>query len=199
MEPEEFRRLLRQVRAGDADAAARLVREFEPAIRRFVRVRLADARLRRVLDSMDICQSVMANFFVRVAAGQFDLEQPRQLLRLLATMARNRLLNHARDELAARRDRRRQEDNSNTLDQAADPGASPSRIAMGKELLERVEQQLDPQERLLLQRRLEGHEWQQIAAEMKASPEALRKKLARALDRIGPALGLDAVTDENQP
>ena len=54
------------------------------------------ARLRRVLDSVDVCQSVLANFFVRVAAGQFDLDQPEQLLRLLATMARNRILDHVK-------------------------------------------------------------------------------------------------------
>ena len=37
---------------------------MEPAIRR-QRVRLADARLGNLLDSMDICQSVLKSFFVR--------------------------------------------------------------------------------------------------------------------------------------
>jgi hypothetical protein len=31
----------------------------------------------------DICQSVMASFFVRAAAGQFNLERPDELIRLL--------------------------------------------------------------------------------------------------------------------
>jgi hypothetical protein len=35
----------------------------DPAIRRVVRVRLQDRQLRRLLDSMDICQSVLGNFF----------------------------------------------------------------------------------------------------------------------------------------
>ena len=42
--------------------------------------RLADARLGNLLDSMDICQSVLTSFFVRAAAGQYDLETPEQLL-----------------------------------------------------------------------------------------------------------------------
>ena len=33
---------------------------------------------------MDICQSVMASFFVRAALGQYQLNTPEQLLNLLA-------------------------------------------------------------------------------------------------------------------
>lgn len=84
---ESFRALIARVRAGDEQAAAELVQHYEPAIRRAARVRLVDTRLNRLLDSIDICQSVMASFFVRTALGQFELNTPDQLLRLLATMA----------------------------------------------------------------------------------------------------------------
>src|SRR5207249_4424725 len=94
-------------RAGDADAARELVQRYEPAIRRVVRFRLADSRLGRVFDSMDICQSVLASFFLRAAAGQFDLEQPEQLLKLLVSMARNKLALQARAQQRQRRDYRR--------------------------------------------------------------------------------------------
>jgi len=86
-----FRDLILRVRSGDEQAAADLVRRYEPTIRRTVRVRLRNLRLRRVLDSMDVCQSVLLNFFVRVAAGQFELDTPNQLLKLLATMARHKV------------------------------------------------------------------------------------------------------------
>src|SRR3989442_11144114 len=91
-----FQGLIARVRAGDAEAARELVQRYEPAIRRAVRFRLADSRLARLFDSMDICQSVLASFFVRAAAGQYDLEQPEQLLGLLAAMARKKLALHAR-------------------------------------------------------------------------------------------------------
>src|SRR5205823_710756 len=84
-EDAEFRDLIRRVRAGEEAAAFELVRQYEPEIRRAVRIRLNDPHMHRVLDSMDICQSVLANFFTRAAAGQFDLEQPAQLLKLLVT------------------------------------------------------------------------------------------------------------------
>jgi RNA polymerase sigma-70 factor (ECF subfamily) len=56
-----FRELIQRIRAGDGQTAAELVRRYEPTIRRVARVRLLDTRLQRVLDSMDICQSVFAS------------------------------------------------------------------------------------------------------------------------------------------
>src|SRR5436305_12736501 len=105
-EEPSFRDLIARVRGGDERAATDLVRRYEPAIRRAVRFRLTDPRLRRTCDSMDVCQSVLLSFFVRAASGQYDLESPEQLLRLLTTMARNKLLNQARQQHAARRDSR---------------------------------------------------------------------------------------------
>src|SRR5207248_3750064 len=90
-----FAALIARVRAGGKAAAAELVRQYEGEIRRIIRLRLGGP-LARALDSMDICQSVLGNFFVRAAAGQFDIDEPQQLLKLLVTMARNRLRDHAR-------------------------------------------------------------------------------------------------------
>ena len=103
----EFRDLIAQIRAGNEAAAAELVRLYEPAIRRAARIRLTDSRLRRLFDSMDISQSVFASFFVRAALGQFELSDPSQLLRLLVSMSRKKLADHARKETAERRDYRR--------------------------------------------------------------------------------------------
>src|SRR5439155_1979963 len=92
-ENESAVELFQRVRGGDGAAAAELVRRYEPAIRRRVRVwlRLQDPRLRRVFDSMDICQSVLASFFVRAAAGQYELQDPGQLIALLFRMAQHKL------------------------------------------------------------------------------------------------------------
>src|SRR5437868_5414718 len=119
-----FLDLTRRVRAGDEAAAAELVRLYEPAIRRAARVRLVDPRLRRVFDSMDVCQSVLASFFVRAALGQYELDTPEQLLRLLATMARNKLANQANRQKADRRDYRRV---TGTSEDEGSPDPSPSR------------------------------------------------------------------------
>ena len=75
-----FVELIRRVRAGDEQASAELVRLYEPAIRVAVRARLTDPRLRRLLDSTDVCQSVLGNFFGRAASGQFEIKDPKQLV-----------------------------------------------------------------------------------------------------------------------
>ena len=100
--------LLSKVRTGDAAAAEELVRSYEPELRRAIRVRLTDARLRRLVDSMDICQSVLAGFFVRTAAGQYDIQSAEELLKLLVTMARNRVIDWVRRANVERRDGRRE-------------------------------------------------------------------------------------------
>jgi DNA-directed RNA polymerase specialized sigma24 family protein len=83
------------------------VRRYEPAIRRAVRFRLADARLGGLLDSMDICRPDLKSFFVRAASGQYDLETPEKVLALLTAMARNKLASQARRQGAQRRGGRR--------------------------------------------------------------------------------------------
>jgi RNA polymerase sigma factor (sigma-70 family) len=193
MEPDSsFDSLIRRVRQGDPEAAAEIVREYEPEIRRAVRIRLTDPRLHRVLDSVDVCQSVLGNFFVRAAAGQFDLERPEQLIKLLMTMARNKLLDQARRQRAGRRDQRRLEAcPDEAFDKAADGQPSPSRVVAGRELLSKVYAQLPEEERRLAELRASGHEWAEIARDMGGSPEALRKRLSRALDRALQELGLE--------
>jgi RNA polymerase sigma-70 factor (ECF subfamily) len=190
-----FLDLIRRVRAGDQEAAAELVRNYEPAIRRTVRIRLKDNRLRRQFDSMDVCQSVLASFFVRAALGQFDLERSEQLLALLAALVRNKVAARAAHEGAGKRDYRRA---GAGLDAAA--GVPVSAPAPGgrletQDLLEEARRRLTEEERRLLDLRASDLEWADIAAQLGGTPEALRKKLARAVNRVAEELGLEEVGD----
>jgi RNA polymerase sigma-70 factor (ECF subfamily) len=189
--PEAFSELIRRLRAGDGAAAEELVRHYEPVVRLEVRCRLSDPRLRRVLDTMDISQAVMGSFFVRAAAGQYDIERPEQLVHLLKEMARRKLAFQARHNRAGCRDVRRVEGGGEDWDPAgADP--TPSRVLAGRELLEEVRRRLSPEERQLAERRALGQEWQAIATELGGTPGGRRKQLARALDRVAEELGLDS-------
>ena len=190
-EASDFQDLIRRVRAGDEAAATELVRSYEPAIRRAVRIRLADTRLARAFDSMDICQSVMASFFVRAALGQYELNAPDQLLRLLATMARHKLADQVDRERAECRDNRRVEEGSAETREVMTAASSPSRQVAARELLQEVRRRLSPEERQLLELRNQGLDWSAIAAQLGGSAEALRKRLARATDRVARELGLD--------
>jgi RNA polymerase sigma factor (sigma-70 family) len=183
-----FTGLLGRIRAGDDRAATQLVQEYAPVVRRELRFRLRDARARLQLDSMDICQSVLANFFVRVAAGQYDLKEPNDLVKLLLTMTRNKVAEKFRGQYRQRRDARL----TVVVDvEIASKDPSPSRLVAGRELLGHVLRLLGDEERRLAQLRGNGLSWAEIADRTGGSPGARRKQLARAMDQVVEELGLD--------
>jgi RNA polymerase sigma-70 factor (ECF subfamily) len=191
-EESGFEDLMRRIRAGDGDAANELLRRYEPTIRRVVRVRLVDARLQRLFDSMDVCQSVFGSFFVHAALGDYELATPEQLLGLLVSMSRKKVIDKSRRAGAARRDYRRvKEGTADQEKQWAARDVSPSREVAGRELLEEFRRRLTDAERQIADRRAAGLNWPQIAAELGGTPEALRKQLARAVERVSRELGLE--------
>jgi len=187
-----FDELMCRVQAGDADAAAELVHEYESDIRLEVRVRLRvqNGRVRRMLDSMDITQSVLASFFAGVAVGRIAPQHPQQLLALLVTMARNKLLTQVRHQRRQRRDARRGESfNAAVHDFAAD-GESPSQIIAGRELLGECRKRLSAEELRLADLRGEGQSWNAIAIMLGGTAEGRRKQLERAFARVVRELNL---------
>ncbi|MBN9118443.1 MAG: sigma-70 family RNA polymerase sigma factor [Planctomycetes bacterium] len=188
--PPEFTELIRRVRDRDQDAAQELVRRYESAIRRIVRIRLRDASLRRLLDSTDVCQSVLASFFIRTALGQYEVDSPAELLNLLTAIARNKLSNQANRLRAQKRDVRRDAAGDDRTPQVADTASDPSEQASARELLDKVRARLAPDERYLAEQRSLGRNWAELAAELGGTDVALRKKLTRALSRVMADLGL---------
>jgi len=189
-ENSEFRELMARVRAGDQQAAKELVQKYEPFIRTVVRHRLRDPALRSLFDSMDICQSIFGNFFKRVTLGQFELDTPEQVRRLLVTMALNNLLNKKRELETDKRNPGRIEESS-AVDQVADPRPTPSQEAAYRELLQKVPERLSEKERQLAELRVQGYSWKEIADRLGEDPDALRMCLDRAIKRVRRELGLD--------
>jgi RNA polymerase sigma factor (sigma-70 family) len=187
-----FEELMRRIRAGDQQAAEELVRRYEPTIRRVIRVRLVDTRLQRLFDSMDVCQSVFGSFFVHAALGDYELNTPEQLLNLLVSMSRGKVIDQSRRAGAARRDYRRLKEgpaDQEKLWAATEP--SPSQQVAGRELLDEFRRRLTDDERRLADKRAAGLDWNQIADEEGRNPEALRKQLTRAITRVSQELGLE--------
>ncbi len=192
-ETSEYADFIRRVRAGDERAAEELVRRYEAEIRLEIRVtlRLRDPRLRRVFDSMDICQSVLASFFVRAAVGDFDLDEPRQLVGLLVVMARNKLSEHVKHHQRQRRDVRRTAGVDADADLTPAAEETPSQIVAHRELLQKFREQMSEEERQLADLRSAGLDWAAVTAQLGGTAEGRRKQLARAIERIGSGLGLD--------
>jgi RNA polymerase sigma factor (sigma-70 family) len=195
VEEGSFAGFVLRVRAGDECAAAELVERYGPAIRRAVRVRLRNPRLRRLIESVDVCQSVFASFFLRTALGQYDIESPEQLLRLLTAIARNKLAFQARREHAGCRDMGRLSIAA-FVDDCPAREPSPSRLLEARELLDVARGRLTDDERCLFERRAQGASWAEIAADLGGSPDALRVRLARGGARVARQLGLGEAPDE---
>lgn len=192
-ERDEFHYLMERVRQGDQPAATELVRRYKPEIHKAIRLLLTNYRLHRVLDPSDISQAVLATFFSRAAAGDFEVRDEEQLLKLLSTMARNKVRDEARKHHAQRRDGRRVQEkmSEESLEVIEAKGPSPSKIVGGHELVQQFYRLLSPTERRLAEQRIQGKSWADIATEEGSSAEAVRKKLARACTRVARQLGLN--------
>lgn len=186
----EFAPLMERVRGGDQQAAAELVRRYEPEVRRFIRFRLSSPALRRTMDSLDICQSVMYRFFVEVSEGRVELKEPRQLAALLVTMARNKLYDRVREAQADCRDARRLAPGDEALGQVAAGDDTPSEHLAAEEILAAVSERLSEDERYLVAQRMSGRAWDDIARELGSTPDAVRKRMTRAIDEAAAGLGI---------
>jgi RNA polymerase sigma-70 factor (ECF subfamily) len=190
-----FAEFVKRIRAGDEDAAREVVRQFEPVIRLEVRRRLSDPALYRLFDSMDICQSVLASFFVRTAAGQYDLEKPEQLAKLLVAITNKKLAFQARKQRAQRRDLRRTFPVDSAVLENVAARADFERQVTLQDLLGAVRGRLTAEERELADLRTQGHTWPEIAAKVGGEPQARRRQFERALDRAARHLHLDEIGD----
>lgn len=186
-----FEQLILMVRAGDNAAAAEFFRRFEPHVRRLIRVRLTSPSLRRTTDSIDVCQSVMADFLIRVTLGQFEMSSTEDVFKLLAVMARNKVIKRVEKERAARRDVRRMAPTSVDEMALAGGGDTPSRLVAANELLSVIYTKLTGEERYLVEQRANGREWKELAEEMNTTPEAIRKRVERTIARVSAGLGLN--------
>ncbi|MBI3466205.1 MAG: sigma-70 family RNA polymerase sigma factor [Planctomycetes bacterium] len=110
-------------------------------------------------------------------------------------MARNRVADWGRKqrrERAARKDERSvQAAVQGGLEPVA-PDPTPSKVVSGRELLQEFRSRLTDEERRIADLRTKGGDWPQIAAELGGTPEALRKRMSRAYDRIARELKLES-------
>lgn len=193
MDENSFAAWLERVRAGDEEACKQLVLEYGNEIRAFIRRRLKDPKLRRLFDSEDVRQSALGQLFRCLQGGDFDLERPEDLAKLLMTIAGHKLANKVKAEQRAKRGGGQVANaESDQLQDVADGQPTPSAVVSREELLQRVFDHLSPEERELGEQwyRLD-ESWEKVAAERSRSesPDALRKRWTRAVQRVRAQLG----------
>lgn len=171
--------LMDRVRAGDRNAAAELVERFGPQIRRAIRVRLAGSRLRRVMDSEDLLQSVFRIFWEQHDTVTAD--EPGQLASWLLAVAGNRVAAHGRAAAASKRGGGKADVGSKVLNAVSDNTRGPLSEIAGREMLESLLEKLGPDMRRIAEARSEGVAWEDLALREGTTAEALRKAFTRAV------------------
>ena len=189
MDSDHFREVIERLRADDPSAANELVAEYEQEIRRYVRFRLRTFRMKRLIESVDISQSVFARFFADLRRDFVCPESPDQLRALLVTMAKNKLIDQNRYNSAGKRDLALVDpDGSVALQNKQSSAPSPASVIADQELLAALRSNIAESDLDLIDSRLGGSSWGELAERFDSTPEALRKKFRRLIDSAAKQL-----------
>jgi RNA polymerase sigma-70 factor (ECF subfamily) len=180
--PEDGRLLDLWRRAGDEDAARQIVERYVDRLVALVRQRLS-RRLARRVDPEDVMQSVFRTFFDRAKAGEFRLDAPDDLCKLLTRITIHKTLRQVVFHQAAKRDLKREtaegEDGPRVLLELLDREPTPEEANVFVDQLEDFLGQLRAQDRQILELRLQGHKNAEIAARMGVSERKIRRLMER--------------------
>lgn len=180
---------LRQLKAGEAEAAQKLWDCYSAELVRVARQRLG-ASPRGAADEEDIALSVFRSIFRGAAAGRFDhISNRDELWWLLLSVAKRKAVDHIRRETAQKR--RIQPAQAGTDDVAGTPvavqislselvSATPAPdflVALEEQYLRLLEMLRNDQLREIAVLRIEGHTVEEIATRIGIGRRAIERKL----------------------
>jgi RNA polymerase sigma factor (sigma-70 family) len=189
--------LLVRIQGGDEEASAEFYRAYKPQLQRQTRayLRAFGLPLRRLSDSSDICQVVLADFLVGSAIGRYDIGNSEELRRLLARIAARRVIDLARKPEFRKPAVPVAGGGAEGVEVVARESSPASQIAV-HELIEKAEQLMPEDAKRIVELRKDGVAWEEIGRRLGKSPEAVRKSHERAARRVMLALGLEGPDDE---
>jgi RNA polymerase sigma-70 factor, ECF subfamily len=174
--------LLKLWRAGDQDAARQLFDRYVNQLLALARRRISQRIAGRV-DAEDIVQSVFRTFFHRAREGQFQIDDPDDLVKLLARITVHKTLRqvafHKRGKRDAGRETGQGEDGNDQLMTvlAGEPG--PEETAILLDAMEQFLAKLEPKDRQILQLRMEGYSNVEIADKLGITDRKIRRLMER--------------------
>ena len=179
-----FQELLEAARQGSDEAASDLVHFYGPHVLRTVR-RTLSQEIRCKFDSEDFSQAVWASFFS--SPEQFSaVTEPKQLFRLLATMARNKVIDEVRRRIETHKYSVRREQRLTDLREATESlrsrESTPSQFAMAREKWIQMLKQQPQKHRRILRLKLMGRANKSIATALGVSERTVRRVLDKATE-----------------
>jgi len=170
--------LLSLLRTGDEQAARQVFDAYVNSLLRLARKRISQ-RLARRVDPEDIVQSVFRTFFRRVKEGKLLIVEEDDLGKLLTRIPARKALRQVARHTAAKRDcgREGDPDAPSPLAELASVEPSPEIVVAFLDLLEHFLDALRPQDRQILEMRLEGYGTLEIAQKLGTSDRHIRRVL----------------------
>jgi RNA polymerase sigma factor (sigma-70 family) len=180
--------------SGSADEAAGGVQPLEAVWRRFgdqlrrrARTRLRQYGLAGQAESMDICNEVMADLARR---NSDDALSPDDALAYVMRAIDNQVLDTFRTLARQCRDFRRNEGTPVEDIGVQTPQATPSQIALRREVIDRIRSMMSSDDAEAVDMMLENRDWSEIGQALGVRPDTARMRVRRAIERVRRDLGL---------
>ncbi len=181
----EDRYLVDLFRHGDQDAARQIVDRYLERLLTLARRRISQ-RLASRVDPEDIVQSVFRTFFVRLREGQFVFDEQDDLCKLLMRITLHKTLRQVAYHKAAKRDPGQEtphgEHHSEQMLALVNEEPTQEATVAFLDQLEHFLSQLRPQEREILEMRLQGHSNEDIAAKLGIYDRKIRRVIEHVRD-----------------
>lgn len=189
MSDSETARLVERWRAGDQSAATELHDRYVIRLIALVRKKLESKYSHRISPD-DVVQSAWRTFFRRASNGQYDLRRSGDLWRLMSKIAVNKLKIRQRYHDAARRSPDREWTPTDPVDVESLSAISstepdPADAAALLDLVERFMQELAPDDRTILEHRLQDCSVPEIAEKYGRTERTIRRRLERIRETLG--------------
>ena len=172
--------LVARCRAGSNTAAQEIFDRFVERLLVLARRRIGH-RLTSRVDPEDIVQSVFRTFFHRLKNDQFTIDDQDDLFKLLVRITVHKTLRQVAHHKAAKRDPSLEAGQGDAaqeqLMQAMDGEPSPETIVAFMDQLEHFLGQFKPQDRRVLELRLQGYSSEEIAQQLGTYDRKVRRVL----------------------
>ena len=171
-------------RSGDEQAARQLFDAYVDRLLALARRRISQ-RLASRVDPEDIVQSVFRTFFVRLKAGQYQIADQDDLCKLLMRITVHKTLRQVAFHRAGKRnpgkEQGQQEDDGDRLRDLLDREPTPAETVAFLDQLELFLSKLRPEERQVLEMRLQGYSNEDIMEKLNIKHD---RTIRRIIERI---------------
>lgn len=182
MAEHQDRSLLRLYQAGDQNAARELFDRYVERLLALARRRISQ-RLASRVDPEDVVQSVFRTFFDRAKEGRFEFEDSQDVCKLLARITVHKTLRQVAFHKAAKRDpsleTTQNTDGQDRLLEVLGREPTPDDANAFMDHLEHFLSQLRPQDREILELRMQGYNNLEIAEKLGVSDRKIRRLMER--------------------